>query len=254
MFERPVKGKWILGLLAVCLFTTGSAAADQTFEDAKKIVPGDKILSGKHIKEFEMQTQWGTMRVVRGKLDNRKTWNVFNIGGGETPWFDQIVLERDSLAVMHRFSPYYAIGKDFITATIRDAELSGSLSPLDGGDPLIINTTLDTAVIEEATLWMVLVSLPLEEGFRATVPGFGVSRSTRKFATRQIGIEVTGRETIKGGDSERYDCWVVDVSWPGIDFKETHWIADKPPYTIQKKTVSGGRERMSGFKSVTVKR
>lgn len=229
------------------------AAGAGTSTDIALTLPGSGGIDGSDLVEYRITSRWGTQRLIKGEVDGRKTWNIINeVLAGDNPLVDHMVLDRDSLELMGRFSPFFAIGQHYLAAVIQDQALSGSLNPIDGGEPIIVNTELDSSVFEEASLGLVLAALPLEVDYRATLPRLAISRSTQSFSTGTIDIHVTGREEIKAGDGKSYLCWVVEAKWDGVDYQEIQWIADVPPYSIQKKaTFPNGKTRESGFTSVT---
>lgn len=251
---RPASAHAVIaGLLFTSQFALQSAtlAADD-IEMASQVSPDSEYMDTSVLREYQTMTPWGEQRLVKGEIDGRETWNIVNsIYSAPNPLIDHIVLDRSTLEFLGRFAPYFAIGKHYLAATIRDGELSGSLNPLDGGDPIIMNTQLDSKVFEEASLGLVLASLPLEVGYRATVPRLAISASAQSFLQGTIDIHVTNREEITGGDQKSYFCWVVEATWSGVDYHEVHWISDAPPYSIQKKaTFPNGRKSESGFVSV----
>ncbi len=244
----------LLAVTALAGWGIGAIAAENDPTDAAPLIePGASDIRTKRLDAYQTTTRWGSQRLIPGKLDGRKTWHLINsVDAGDSPMIDHIVLDRRTLELVNRHSPYFAIGQHFLAAAIRDRRLTGSLTAIDGGDPIVINTELDTAVFEESTLGLVLAALPLRNGYAARLPRLAVSASTKAFSAGSIAIAVTGREAIEGGDGQTYRCWVVEARWSGVDYSETHWIADEPPYSIRKKArFPDGRERESGFVSVT---
>ncbi len=244
-----------LGLIPAVAGFAADAAPDEGSAPAAPgfVEPGVTEMQTKRLEAYTATTPWGTQRLVAGNIDGRETWHLINtVTGGDSPMLDHIVMDRRTLALMNRHSPYFAVGRHFLAAAIRDRTLTGSLNPIDGGDPLVFTTELSRQVFEESVLGLVLATLPLREGYTATVPRLAISGSTKEFSTGSIALEVTGREDVEGGDGKSYRCWVVNAQWSGVDYSETHWIADQPPYSIRKQArFPNGRKRESGFVSVT---
>ncbi len=249
MAHPMAAGLLIMLLVMTC---TASLAADLNAQPPS-LVPGSSNVDTSSIKEYRTTTKWGEQRMIKGEVDGRKTWNIVNaIYSTDNPMIDHIILDQVTLEYMGRFAPFFAIGKHYLSSTITDQKLSGSLNPIDGGDPIIINIPLDSKVFQEASLGIVLASLPLELDYRATLPRLAISASSKAFSAGSLAIHVTGREEIQGGDGNTYSCWIVEAQWAGVDYHEIHWIADVPPYSIQKKaTFPSGRKSESNFLTVT---
>lgn len=246
--RQPVR----LVLGALLLLASQNYAMAQDGKQGPTILPGSSDINAKKLDAFTSRSDWGSMRLSRGKLGDQKTLNIVNtVTGAPNLMVDHMILDAKTMALMHRYSPFFAVGQDYLAATIVDNALSGSLNPIGGGKPQVIDTTLSNPVFEESALGLVLATLPLETGMKFSVPRLAISGSTREFSAGVIDLEVTGRETITAGDDNEYECWVVNAIWQGVDYTETHWIADRAPYSIQKHAVfPNGRKRTSTFVEV----
>ncbi len=222
----------------------------------QQILPGSPMMSADRLVEYSTTTAWGGQRLVAGKLNGRKTLNLINtVDAGDSPMIDHIVLDAGTLALMNRYSPYFAVGQHYLAVAVRDDRLTGSLNSIPGGDSVAIDTVLASEVFEESTLALVLAALPLSEGYSGRLPRLAASASNSSFSAGFVDFTVTGREQVEGGDGEAYRCWVVEARWSGVDYSEIHWIADVPPYSIRKKaTFPDGRQRESGFVTVSTAR
>lgn len=240
-------------LLTAAVTSSPIVIASVEQNNAIHVGPTSESIDTAGLVSYRAVTKWGVQRLMPGDFNGRETWNIVNsIYAADNPLIDHIVLDRHTLELIGRYAPYFAIGKHYLSATITGQELSGSLNPLDGGDPLIINTHLDESVFEESTLGVILASLPLQIGYRASLPRLAISASTRLFAAEKISIHVIDQEEVAAGDGKMYLAWVVAAEWTGADYQEVHWVANIPPYSIIKKaTFPNGRKSESGFVSVT---
>lgn len=219
-------------------------------EPTPDLKPGDGRIEGSTIEPFCAVGDRVHQEVTLGKVEGTPVINALyqvTLPSGEL-LVDHIVVDRAGLGLIFRFAPYFAVGQDYLVATLRGNELGGSLNPLTGGEPRPIAKTLDSAVFEESILGLLLATLPLEESFAATIPRLAISGSTQSFLAGTIALEVTGRERIKGRDNKHYETWVVEARWGGVDYRERLWIAGEPPYMIQKvSTFPNGNTRTSTF-------
>ncbi|MEM9056275.1 MAG: hypothetical protein AAGD86_02285 [Pseudomonadota bacterium] len=232
------------------------ASESVELEQPLEILPGSPTVRADRLAEYSTTTAWGGQRLVAGKLNGRKTLNLINtVDAGESPMIDHIVLDASTLALMNRYSPYFAVGPHYLAVAVRDRRLTGSLNSIPGGESVAIDTALASDVFEESTLALVLAALPLAEGYSGRLPRLAVSASNSSFSTGSVDFTVTGREQVEGGDGQAYRCWVVEAQWSGVDYSEIHWIAEVPPYSIRKKaTFPDGRQRESGFVTVSTER
>jgi len=246
MIRFPTWAFVALLLAGLAALPTAAAGAE-----APEIAPGSPNLDGSRLEPFRATTDWGSLTVAPSELNGHKVLNVINlIQSQSTVMTDHTVLDRASLALIYRFSPYFAVGEHYLVAMLEGPTLSAALHPLAGGEPVLRAGNLGSPVFEEATLGLILAALPLDEAFEATLPKLGIHREGAEFFAARIHAKVVGRETVKGGDGHSYPTWVVEAEWEGVDHSQKMWIADRPPYEIKRITSSGGRKRTSGFKRV----
>ncbi len=244
---RPLSLIFLTFCLAASLSSTAHAEAT-----TRQLLPGDKLLNTSPLKAFTSHTSWGRRDVSFGKVEGQALLHVVQtVNTPAGPMVDHMVVDAKTLAVNFRFSPYFALGKDYLAMHVGGRQLSGSLIPLDGRPPRLLDEELEAPVFQEDLFDLMLASLPLEKGWGAAIPILTASLSKQTFSTSWVDLKVTGRETIKGGDGRKYDTWVVEAAYRGIDYRERHWIADVPPYGIQRsRHMPDGSERTSGFERV----
>ena len=244
--------KILLSTLCLVVLCTGTPAR----AEPSRLDPGDPRIEGARLEPFRITTDWGTQDVTLGKVQGRDVINILNqvnLPSGEL-LVDHIVLDRASLALIFRFAPYFAIGQDYLVATLQGGAFAGVLHPLAGGETRVYQQQLDSAVFAEPTLGLLLAVAPLTADFAAELPRLAVSASSQDFSSGTLTVEVVGRERIKAGDRKHYETWVVEAKWGGADYSEKLWVAERPPYLIQKIAYPpGGGSRTSGFNSVETK-
>ena len=77
---------------------------------------------------------------------------------------------------------------------------------------------------------MLLASLPLQEGFRATLPTLSEDRDELGWITVSVGKE----ELVEAGPGRQVLAWPVDTE--GHYANQSHsifWISKEPPYVIK---------------------
>lgn len=216
------------------------------------LVPGYPGIKPSVIKPFSAVTDFGSMEVIRSDLAGRKIINVIlTVKGQQGVMVDHIGLDANSMAMLFRFAPYFAVGQDYLAAVYDGSAIHGSLNPIMGGTPQILDDPIDGPFFDGAIFGFALATLPLEEGLKARLPRLAISASSREFSRSWSHIEVVDRRSVKGGDGKSYDCWIVEVEYPGTEFSETLAVANEPPYLIEKETDNGKNRRKTGFKSVS---
>jgi len=221
-------------------------------DTAQKLIPGSEQLNSKKLKAFKTTTKWGSAYITPGEIEGRQTLNIINtVTSTPNLLVDHIVLDRKSMSLIYRFAPYFAVGQDYLAATINGRQLSGSLNPLNGGPAQIIDTQLDTPVFEASVLGLSLASLELHKDQRLSLPILSISASNKQFSTAWVDAIVIDREQIMAANKQAYNCWVVELKWRDVDYQETLWIAQKPPYQIKKTNqFPDGRSSTNNFQTV----
>jgi len=218
--------------------TSEPSTAEQDRGEVLKIKPGDAIIDPSNIKSCIVD--WGrfNMTIRTAKFNDKPIFSVkTEIPSSQGIMIDHIGIDAKTLQLIYRHTPYFAVGANYLVANIADTHLTGSLNPIMGGTPIIIDTKLESPVFEEAITGLMLSSLPLEEGFKVQIPRLGVRKADKSFYTHWITCTVKKREMLKI-KGESYDCFVVEVDYMDIPYKEQLWITKEAPYVVRKKSRS----------------
>ena len=215
-----------------------SSGTEQDAGEIIKIKPGNSIIDPSNIKPCIID--WGrfNMTIRTAKFNDKPIFSVkTEIPSSQGIMIDHIGIDAKTLQLIYRHTPYFAVGANYLVANIADAHLTGSLNPIMGGTPIIIDTKLESPVFEEAITGLMLSTLPLKVGFKVQIPRLGVRKADKSFYTHWITCTVKKREMLKI-KGKSYDCFVVEVDYMDIPYKEQLWITKEAPYVVRKKSRS----------------
>lgn len=153
-------------------------------------------------------------------------------------WFNTAVLSKTPDTVRHDAETMGFVSRHFgdpeqyvIDVRFEDNKFVGDLIPgKDSGyKPVKYDKAYPHGGFEPAIIFNVIRTLPLAEGYRASIPVFDLNDGSRMYWAN---IEVTGTEKLKLA-GKTYDT--LKVVSEGVR-KKTLWFADGVPYPIQMET------------------
>lgn len=95
--------------------------------------------------------------------------------------------------------------------TVTDGVLSGEREPQSGGAETF-EMALDSPVFAGSWVGNVARSLPLAEGYTATIAAFDTDFATDGLST--FTVTVTGEDTVPGFDGKPTEVWILDLDTP----------------------------------------
>ena len=220
-------------LAFACVAVLGCSAAETPKAEFKKVLPSDPSITNERIAEHTVfyKKAGNLMKYVMRKASygGKEVYKLevfFNPTPDALP--DTIYLDPDSLAFVGR---HLALSAYTIKVSFDNGIFSGSLTPSEESEYAAVeyNKTYEHEAFEPAVINYAMSVLPLEQGYRASIPVFDLNNGSQLFWSN---IEVIGREKVTLGDRV-FDTWKVNSR--GIRNK-TIWVSVNKPYAIKMET------------------
>ncbi len=197
------------------------------------ILPGDPALFTKRVSPHKVKYKksGGSMTYVMKEVSKygKDTYELaiyFNKDESGIP--DLIYIDKNTLGYAGRRLEM----KDYIIdVKFENNRFLGKLEPTAGSDYNEVKYDKEYLhnAFEPAVINYFITSLPLEKGYKASIPVFDLNKGSQMFWSN---IEVLGKEIVKV-NGKKYDTWKVKSS--GIKEK-TIWVSTEVPYAIKMKT------------------
>ena len=222
--------------LAAAIGCAPNAGAEPPTEPAfQAVVPGDPSIDTSRLSDHKVKyTKLGgkmTVLVEKSSIDGRDLITT-------TVWFNMDETAPNPDIVQHDAQSMGFVRRTFgnpdvyvIDVKFKDGRFLGSLTPGPESNysPIEYDKPYPHEGFEPAIIFNAIRTLPLEEGYEASIPVFDLNNGSQMFWSN---ITVAGREQVTVG-GRTYDT--LKVVSEGIRNK-TLWFADHLPYPVQMKT------------------
>ncbi len=229
--------KKLFYLLFVLLINGCTKAQPPTQPAYEPIIPGHEAINVKFLKPHKVKYKkpGGEMTYVM-KETTREGKAVFELA----IYFNQDESGVPDLIYIDKATLGYAGRKMEMTdytldVKFQDKRFSGALNPTENSSytRVVYDKNYEHNAFEPAVINYFIASLPLEKGYKVSLPVFDLNNGSEMYWSN---IEVIGKEKVQIGDRE-YETWKV-VS-KGIKHK-TIWVSTEAPYAIRMKTKGSG--------------
>ncbi|MEZ5470863.1 MAG: hypothetical protein R3E90_03725 [Marinicella sp.] len=226
-----MKTQVILVLLLTTISTYTLAEAPEPIH--QKILPGNALINTSKIYPHHIQYQktGGLMeyQLELIKLDNRDTFELkifFNRSENSKP--DTIYFDAETLGYVGRHLDMQGY---VIDVYFKEGLFSGVLDPKPHSNykKVKYHKNYPHNAFEPAIINYFIAALPLEVGFKASLPVFDLNNGSQMFWSN---VEVVAKEDITY-QGNTVSAWKVKSD--GIK-KKTIWISDKYPFALKMKT------------------